>query len=193
MSMKRDKLPECFVVLGHLMSSKGELGSESKARVDKLIDLLREKENQKLFFCGWDYREDCNLTIAEALKKYFEKFCTTSHQIFLSDYSRDTVGDAIFLKKFFHNDIKRSKINIVTSNYHCNRAKFIFSFIFDNKLQMHPAEVSFDEKILTHEDESLKVFKKTFGNSRSKDIEDIYNTLLIKHPYYNGTVYEKMN
>ena len=150
------------------------------------------KENQKLFFCGWDYREDCTLSIAYALKHYFEKCCTTSHQIFLSDFSRDTVGDAIFLKKFFGKNIKTSTINIVTSNYHCDRVKFIFNFVFDNKLEIHPAEVSFDEKTIAHEKESLRAFKKTFSNLRSKNIEDIYNTLLTEHPYYNGNVYEKI-
>ena len=39
-------IDECFVVLGHLMSATGELSNESKRRVLKLVECIKDKENQ---------------------------------------------------------------------------------------------------------------------------------------------------
>ena len=53
-------------------------------------------------------------------------------------FSRDTVGDAIFsylfldyLNNVFH---KRSKIIVISSKYHIKRVEYIFTRIFNSKI-----------------------------------------------------------
>ena len=53
------------------MNKDGSLKEESKIRVTKLINLLKHKENQIIFFCGWDYRSDSTIKIGNALKNFF--------------------------------------------------------------------------------------------------------------------------
>lgn len=190
--MKSHKTTECYVVLGHLMDSRGVLNNESKLRVLKLIELINDKSYQKIFFCGWDYRKDCDLSIAEALNLFFTQFSNKTHEIFLSDASRDTVGDAIFLKKNYSNEIP-SKINLITSNYHGERTNLIFSYVFDDKnIEIHEADIQFEESLIEHETNSIKAFKETFKDAKKGDFKNIYDTLLKKHPYYNGIVHEKI-
>ena len=86
-------IDECFVVLGHLMSATGELSNESKRRVLKLVECIKDKENQLIFFCGWDYRNDSNIKLAKALSDFFIKQKPSAHKIILLESSRDTVGD----------------------------------------------------------------------------------------------------
>tara|TARA_B110000091_G_C13734051_1_gene440315 strand:+ start:452 stop:1033 length:582 start_codon:yes stop_codon:yes gene_type:complete len=184
---------ECYVVLGHLMDADGILGDESKSRVLKLINLIKNKSNQLIFFCGWDYRADSSIKIASALSIFFKENCKESHNIFLSDLSRDTVGDAIFLRKFFNLEIGIKKINVITSNYHCFRADMIFNYVFsDNKIELHEANIKNVENKATHEKNSYQAFLKTFEDIGRGDIEKIYQALINTHPYYNGEIYEKM-
>ena len=93
------------VVLGHLMSATGELSNESKRRVLKLVECIKDKENQLIFFCGWDYRNDSNIKLAKALSDFFIKQKPSAHKIILLESSRDTVGDAVLLKYYFENHI----------------------------------------------------------------------------------------
>ena len=74
---------------------------------------------------------------------FFKRINKNNHQLYLSDQSRDTVGDAIFLKKKFQSKIKKRKINVFTSDYHASRTKFIFSFIFpENKIEVHQSKTN---------------------------------------------------
>ena len=62
------KTSECFVVLGHLMEKNGNLKYESKLRVEHLVKILKKNLQQPyIFFCGWDYRKDSSIKIAEAM------------------------------------------------------------------------------------------------------------------------------
>lgn len=190
------KSKECFVVLGNLMNKDGALNSESRGRVLKLHDALKNKTKPELiFFCGWEYREDCAISIARAMLNFFLRINKNNHQLYLSDQSRDTVGDAIFLKKKFQSKIKKRKINVFTSDYHASRTKFIFSFIFpENKIEVHQSKTNKKniQKIKSSEKDSLYIFKKTMHGVSPGDINNIFNALKNKHPYYNGEVYKKI-
>lgn len=185
---------ECYVVLGHLMCSSGELDIESKERVDKLVDHIKNKKNQFIFFCGWDYREDSNIKLAKALNDYFLKCNNHPHYFFQSDCSRDTVGDAVLLKYKYDNVIKNMKINVFTTDYHKKRSKEIFEFIFNNNnIEVHSSQTKSSVDTKKHEIESLNAFKKNFKGIESGNIKKIYQTLITSHPYYNGKVYSKLD
>lgn len=186
---------ECFVVLGHLMEKNGNLQLESKLRVMFLVEILKKNFQQPhIFFCGWDYRKDSNISIAEAMNIFFKKENKIHRRITLSEQSRDTAGDAILLKKNHYQLIKDTKINVITSNYHSERTKKIFEFVFpENSICVHGAEVEYQEDVIFKKEiESLNAFYETFKGLKEGDIKNIYNRLISKHPFYNGTIHKKL-
>ena len=189
-----NNLSECYVVLGHLMNKDGSLKEESKIRVTKLINLLKHKENQIIFFCGWDYRSDSTIKIGNALKNFFIQHSNQRHDLYVSDLSRDTVGDAILLKHMFQEVIKDKSLHIITSDYHSKRAEKIFNFVFydTNKIFMHPAITNSKNNRKAEEEKSFQAFKGTFANILAGDFKKILNRLISSHPYYNGEIHSNI-
>ena len=60
------------IVLSHLITKNGSLKIESKARAEKL-NVAIDKKAKYLITCGWDYREDSPITLADAFHNYLEK------------------------------------------------------------------------------------------------------------------------
>ena len=89
------------VVLANLMSMTGELNVETAARVDLAAQLENEKESALILMCGWNYRPDCAITIADAMKNYLIENHTIDYQrIGCQRMSCDTVGDAIYSRVY---------------------------------------------------------------------------------------------
>lgn len=195
LSKKMKDPSECYVVLGHLMNMDGSLQEESKARVKKLITLLKNKKKESIFFCGWDYRSDSKIKIGDALKAFFNKNCDQTHHLYVCDLSRDTVGDAIFLKYMFQELLKDKLLHVITSDYHCDRTKQIFNFVFygSNKIVVHSANTNKKNNQMLEEEKSLKAFKQTFKNISPGDFHNIISRLIFSHPYYNGEIYPKIS
>ncbi len=181
---------DIYIVLANLMNKKGILNIESKNRVDELLTSIYNKKNQDIIFCGWAYRNDSNITIASAQKKYFESKETNEHNVYLIEESRDTVGDAVYSRKFIDSNLKNYRVNVVTSDYHIDRANKIFNFVFGKnyEINMISATTKLTDQ-LQSEEKSLMDFEKTFKGVEQGDIEKIYSTMIRKHPFYNGEVY----
>ena len=63
-----------------------------------------------------------------------ENYEISLNQIYEESNAKDTVGEAFFVKKNFFQHFDDIKIlNVVTSNWHLDRAKEIFDFIFSEK------------------------------------------------------------
>lgn len=173
------------------MDRNGELNIESKKRVDELSNAIKGLKNQDIIFCGWAYRKDSNITIASAQKKYFELDQAHEHNIHLIENSKDTVGDAVFSRKFIDNLPSIKKVNVVTSDYHTARTSRIFNFVFGKNYQINmisaPSDLSKDNT--NSEKESLQKFAETFSGVQEGEIEKIISRMCKKHPFYNGDVY----
>lgn len=184
---------EVFIVLAHLMNKYGKLNDESQKRIEKLSELLVNRSMAKIFFCGWAYRNDCAVTIASAQKKYFQSINSMKQQIYLIEDSRDTVGDAIFSRKFIEPKFTIKKINVITSNYHLNRTSEIFEFVYGENYIVNVIGVDVESpggSDIT-EKKSLMQFRNTFSGIKKGDLSEIFNNMNKKHPFYNGEVFEK--
>ena len=70
-----------------------------------------------------------------------ENYRISFNQIYEESNAKDTVGEAFFVKKnFFQNINDINFLNVVTSNWHLDRAKEIFDFIFSEK---HDPKITF--------------------------------------------------
>ena len=186
---------EVVIILSHLMSKEGILSYESIKRAEKAAKICIDRNCSFLLTSGWAYRRDNSLAIGKVVAKYIKKhFQLGNCKVIFDINSRDTVGDAYFLRKKLSN-IKYSKLIVVTSDYHMNRASKIFKNFFSScHLETVGIKTNLfkDKDVTKKEKDSLVIFGKTFKNINFESNTDIYRVLRESHPYYNGEIYSKI-
>ena len=184
------------IVLANQMNIDGTLMSESKLRAKKAVEIFKSMRDAYLITCGWAYRDDTDLTIADAFKDYIvNELGVDESKVMIEDHSRDTVGDAIFTKINCIIPNKSSEITVVTSDYHVARTKEIFSFIYGCgfMITVVGAKVPFIKNNYIKESESLTAFKKTFVGVKTGDDQEILSRMRAVHPFYNGVIYKEIS
>ena len=188
---------KAIAVLAHHMDANGVLGRESIARLETAVHLDNEIQCDLFLTTGWAYRRDCTKKIGMVMaEQLVARFNIDNNRIIVDDNARDTVGDAFFLRR---NAIVPQGINevfVVTSDYHAARAEQIFKAMLspEVKVQSVGADVGLgkNEKLLQHEENSLRSFNDTFAGVDFADDTSVCRTLRTKHPFYNGVVHPKL-
>jgi uncharacterized SAM-binding protein YcdF (DUF218 family) len=186
---------DCIVVLANEMNSNGKLNDESLLRLNYSTKQFFKKRSSKIISCGWDYRNDSDLVIAEVFKKNFLKKGIPKNQILTENNSRDTVGDAFFTKTNIVKKKNWNKLLVVTSLYHVERTKIIFDFIYGSNysITVEASDDIISDDLIKREEKSTRSFKLTFKNVETGNDIQIYNALRKLHPYYNGVIYKKLD
>ncbi len=183
---------DAIIILAHLMEKDGTLGIETCMRADKAVELYKKQRSGWIILTGWNYRNDSELCISDAIASYLKSKHGLNDEIVLIDRrSRDTVGDAIFSKRKFSHLLSNNRLCIVTSDYHAERAKLIFQFVFGPSIDIWVIGITTREaqSQIVHERESLEAFAHTFVGVNSGDDGAIFNALVHRHPFYNGEVH----
>ena len=186
-----------IAILAHLMDSGGVLGRESLARIKVATDLDKVEKFNFFLTTGWDYRDDSNLRIGNVIaEKLVNEFAIEVERVITDTNSRDTVGDAFFLRKNIIRSLGIQSIVVVTSDYHVRRTDVIFKNFFSPTIKVKiigaDSGVSNDFDLQKHEESSLAAFLKTFKGVDFQSDREVYMALQAKHPFYNGEVYEKI-
>ena len=177
------------------MDKEGILNKESTSRMDIAIEAFHENLVPDFITCGWAYRDDSPIAIADAMKKYaIEIGRIPSGSIITERNSRDTVGDAVFTKKYFASKREWKNILVATSDYHAPRACEIFNFVYGKRysIEITGAVTNTSEEQLENEKKSINVFHETFIDIKAGDDALIFKRLCEKHPYYNGRVHPEI-
>lgn len=186
---------DCIIVLANEMDKEGNLNLESEARVKLACDAYFKAPSTPLITCGWDYRKDSKIFIADVFKKYAVDLGVPEENITAELNSRDTVGDAFFTKLNIVKHKPWKNLLVVTSDYHVDRTSIIFNFIYGDQYNIKvigsPAPNSNEKQ--ANEQKSIDAFKHTFENIQAGDDAKIYEGLSTKHPFYNGDIYAKIN
>lgn len=191
--------PKYTVVLANLMSKSGRLNDESVERIDLALALEEIRQSRRIVLCGWAYRPDSELPIAEALKMYVaEKRPNLLPRVSCQSMSRDTVGDAFFTRMLIESDCGKrgASLDIVTSDYHVARTTEVFRFIFSGAISINVEGSSTRTPIsacTTSEARSLRAFHETFEGVAPGDLSAIHARLACSHPFYNGDVYQQID
>ena len=188
---------EVVVVLSHLMSIEGHLGDESIARVETAVELCNTRNCNLLVTIGWAYREDSSLAIGDVVAAYIKSNFELTNCTVLSDTnSRDTVGDAFYLRRKLMG-LNYSKLVVVTSDYHMKRTKIIFEAFFGSSIPIEVIGVSTnvakDSDTMKHEYDSIEAFQKTFIDVDFEQEDQVINVMSNHHVFYNGSVYPKIS
>jgi len=182
------------VILANLMDNHGNLNVESAARVDCAVAHDSYDDSPIFLLCGWAYREDSDIAIADAMHEYIKKrYPSISTRVFCQRTSRDTVGDALFsriyLDRLAHGS--RYSVKVFTSDYHVERTTEIFNFFFCKRASVSVigSKGFKSEKLMQKEIESLRAFRDTFQGAPPGDVQKALCILREKHPFYNGQIY----
>ncbi len=195
MTVNAESSYHALIVLSNEMSKEGVLNPISAARADRAAAITHQVHVPFVVTCGWAYRPDCPMYLADAFKNYLiEKHAIDPAIVLTETQSKDTVGEAVFTRLSFALPRGWRKICVVTSGYHLERAKEIFQFVYGDSylLEFQRADVAFDPAIVEKEASSLEAFRKTFLGIPSGDIDGILGRLRERHPFYNGAGYEKI-
>jgi len=189
--------PRVIVVLANLMSAAGIVNAETVSRVDLAIELDLQQPADKIVLCGWPYRSDADLSIAEAMKDYIGLKCPVLlPKIICQRVSRDTVGDAFFTRILLDQVYGASfiSLDVATSGYHVERARQVFAFVFQHRAVISVSGSASQACQLHGESEasSLIAFGETFQGVEPGDLIGIHAALRARHPFYNGKAYPQI-
>ena len=104
--------------------------------------------------------------------------------------TKDTVGEAVFLKITLKKlDIKIDEMHVITSDWHLERSKEIFDFIFggkdDPRLFYYEIKGDMNERKKEEKNQSIHKFRKLKYRCMPGDIKNIYKEVMKTHPMYN--------
>lgn len=186
---------DAVIVLANEMDSNGNLNDESKARANEAVKIFNKNSPKFLVTCGWNYRNDTEIKIAEAFKKYISDDLGFNNDLIMTEpNSRDTVGEAYFTKINLAKPFHWKNLCVVTSDYHVLRTQEIFNYIYGDcfNIKVHGTSLNIDNNLLSNEINSLKAFRNTFRGIKAGDDENILHALRNLHPFYNGNIYKKI-
>lgn len=184
-----------IIVLANEMDVNGNLNDESKHRADLVCQVLKSDPATPVIASGWAYRDDSNLPIANAVAQYLVSVHNLdSRKILREVRPRDTVGDAVFCRALLGGSVESGEVSVLTSDYHANRAKAIFEFVFgrDFEIQVHSSHTSYSASKSRTEQRSMQAFLQTFDGLSAGDFVNIADRLVSAHPFYNGEIYPKV-
>ena len=178
------------------MDKNGSLNDETSRRVACAAKIDDEITSQAIILCGWAYRADSDITIADAMKKYLKHIQPNLQApVLTQSLSRDTVGDAFFSRLLlaYIRKAKQPDIVVVTSDYHVERTRDIFDFVFHGyakSIRVQGCKLdNEDPSTLASELNSTAAFRKTFSGVNKGDMDGIHTAITVGHPFYNGSVH----
>ena len=194
---RNNKNKDALIILSHLKDANGELDDETLARIELGIEIFRSKEFDFIVTSGWDYQDNSDLKIGEVVADNLrERYSINKNKILVDVCSRDTVGDAFFLRKNVVRPYDISSITVVTSSYHVQRADEVFKKFFSPSVSVLTVGAKFTldnlEERLVNEEKSYRAFLATFDNVDISNDTAVFSALSLRHPFYNGKVYEKL-
>jgi uncharacterized SAM-binding protein YcdF (DUF218 family) len=185
---------DAIVVLSNLMEQDGTLNDESRERMNLAVREFSSGYASVIVTCGWAYRTDTPVAIAEAMREYAVIVGVAASAVIAESKSRDTVGHAIFTKNTLAIPNRWRKLLVVTSDYHVGRAREIFNFVYGVKyaIEVRGAPARYAEAIAEREHQATQEFRNTFADVKPGDDDAIFQRLRERHPFYNGLVYPKV-
>jgi uncharacterized SAM-binding protein YcdF (DUF218 family) len=192
MTASPPRFAEGVIVLANLMDQDGRLNEDSLARLETAVAIVKEAPQSCLITSGWNYRPDSQIRIAHAMRdRARNAYGIASGRILTDCSARDTVGDALFVKRNVVEPLRMRDLTIVSSAYHLPRVQQIFEFVFGSSYRLRFVSTKIDhaQGVAKSEIASLVAFQSTFDGVARGDTEAIFQRLLRKHPLYNGTVH----
>jgi len=187
---------DAICILAGGVNDDGTLPEDPRKRVEAGVTLWRESKSSKLIMSGkygfWlDFLgHPPKKTEALAMRDYAISLGVPAQNILIEDESKDTVGNAYFLRVNFIDKNGWKKFAVVTSDYHMQRTKIIFDQVFGDayKIEYVSASAGLSQEKMKKwkksEEKTISVLKHMMGDIKSGDIGSIKEALFTRHPGY---------
>ena len=133
-----------IVVLGGGIDRDGNLPIWVNSRLEKAIQLYREKESWILL--SGKGKDRYQPTEAEAMANYLSERNIPEDKVLLECLSEDTIQNAYFSRTLHIDPMGIKQFTIVTSTFHMQRSNHIFEWVFGSGYQINCAPAT-DEEI----------------------------------------------
>jgi hypothetical protein len=120
---------DAIVVLGRGVRDDGSLGQIARARVDSALEIFRHGVARRMIFSGrhgLTANDAPPATEAAAMAAYAISRGLPRKSILLEEESRDTIGNAWFVRTRFLDPNGWTSLRVVTSDFHVPRAGWVF-------------------------------------------------------------------
>lgn len=184
-----------IIILGGGIDLKGNLPDHVFQRLDKAIELYQKNPSAKIIVSGRysflynQLKQYPPITEAERMAQYLIKKGIPKEKIFLERKSKDTIGNAYYLKKNFFLPKKIFSALIITSFFHLPRVKYIFKKIFGPSYNLQFIGVqenltkNEEKKVIERQKQLLKKTKQILGKMENGD-HNFLKGKLYKIKYY---------
>lgn len=183
---------DVIVVLGYRFENEWILPEFLLHGLKRAADLYLAGSSPKIALCGkWNLRFDHEKIIpptteAEKMRVALLKLGVPNEAIIKEEESKDTIGNAYFLKKQIIEPMQMKSILVICADFHLKRARYIFQKIFGDKYEyeFEGINTNADESVFKIQEETY-VVQKTFLTAM-KDGDDTYlKERLYSDPYYS--------
>lgn len=185
------KASSAVLCLSHELNNKNNLSIESVDRLKASSELYDRYDCKYFITTGWQYKKDLHCPLSTIMAEYaINNLNIHKESIFEEPLAKDTVGEAYFIKRnFFQAHVDINQLIVVTSDWHLERAKEIFQFMFseidDPKLYFHAVsgDIAYHKK--EDSNSSIYAFREMAKLCKKGDLDDIYSKMLQHHHLYN--------
>jgi uncharacterized SAM-binding protein YcdF (DUF218 family) len=188
---------DAIICLGGGVEKDGSLTKDSKARVERAVELYQEGLSSTIIFSGGSIflvSQVLPKTEAQLMKEYSLSLGIPESSILLEEKSKDTIGTAYFTKIDFAKPRYWRNLAVVTSDYHVPRAKLIVGRIFGPEYTISyldaPTSFSVKERLLKLEEERklTSMILPYLERIEPGNDEQIENMIKTEHPAYKQKI-----
>lgn len=183
-----------IAVLGGGIDLRGNIPDYVYARLDKAIELYDKLHCDIVLSGKYSFlysSEKPPITEASKMAEYLLNKGVKKEILLKEEKSKDTIGNAYYLKKIFFIPKKEREGIIITSRFHLDRVRYIFSKIFGSnyKLEFIGVEESLPkeegERVVERQKELLLKTKRLLSNMKDGE----HN--LLRYKLYKGWFYKE--
>jgi len=173
------------IVLAHWLTPDGSLSDELRERVDRGIELWKEKKLGYLIMTG-DHKlrgQKFLFSLSEAMKKYAVQKGVKAEKIIEQNIDLETVGNLLFSKYGIIEPRGWKKLVIIPPDYHVPRARELADFIFGEGYSLDYSPV--DSGGLEDSSNSITLFREMVKGIKPGDTKGILERVFERHGRYN--------
>lgn len=186
---------DIIAVLGNGFTKDWQIPLHQKERLKKARDFYRKGLSNSIAVCGkwsinWDRKSITPPTTeAQIMKQELVELQVPSRNILKEEYSKDTIGNAYYLKRHIVLPNKYKKLVILCADYAENRVRFIFQKIYGNKFEISITTTTTpygkDPTVKKVQDDLLKE-QQTFLQDMTDGDETFLSSKLYSDAYYKN-------
>ena len=189
---------DAVIILGGGIAKKGALLGNTKERLNFFLRIKKKFISIPIVLsgrCNGFMKEKPLVTEAEAMKAFLVRKGIDSEHIYLEKQSLDTISNAVFSRQIVDQHQDWKWIALITSDYHMERALWIFSRIFGSSYRFNSFPASsgglIQEKRKDYELYLLDIAKKFLANVPT-DSNELVKLLRKRHPFYSRSKEARM-